>query len=396
MSTVGQIERTTQNRVIKLFREQLKYKYLGNWEDRPDNSNIEESYLRLFLKRQGYRDTLISKALYELNKVAGDQTRSLYDINKAVYGLLRYGVQVKPDVGENTQTVWLIDWKNPFNNDFAIAEEVTVQSVHTKRPDVVLYVNGIALGVLELKRSVVSVSEGIRQNLDNQKKIFIQPFFTTVQLIMAGNDTEGLRHGAIETPEKDYLTWQEESDDENLLDRHLTQLCEKQRWLEIIHDFIVFDAGVKKLCRPNQYFGVHAAQERVRQREGGIIWHAQGSGKSLTMVWLAKWIREHVQDARILIITDRTELDEQIEKVFKGVNEDIYRTKSGQDLIDKLNATTPWLFCSLIHKFSGKDESNIAGFIEEVKRSVPADFKAKGDIYVFVDECHRTQSGDLH
>ncbi len=396
MSTVGQRERATQTRVVKLFREQLGYRYLGNWEERPDNSNIEEDYLRPFLKRQGYIDTLINRALYELKKVTGDQTKSLYDINKAVYGLLRYGVQVRPDAGENTQTVWLIDWKNPLNNDFAIAEEVTVRGEHTKRPDVVLYVNGIALGVLELKRSIVSVSEGIRQNLDNQKKIFIQPFFTTMQLIMAGNDTEGLRYGAIETPEKYYLTWKEESAIENLLDRHLTQLCEKQHLLEVVHDFVVFDAGVKKVCRPNQYFGVRAAQERVRRREGGIIWHTQGSGKSLTMVWLTKWIRENVQDARVLIITDRTELDEQIEKVFKGVSEEIYRTKSGQDLINKLNATTPWLMCSLIHKFAGKEEGDITSFIEEVKRSVPPDFKAKGDIYVFVDECHRTQSGDLH
>jgi type I restriction enzyme, R subunit len=174
------------------------------------------------------------------------------------------------------------------------------------------------------------------------------------------------------------------------------QLCEKQRFLEIIHDFIVFDAGVKKLCRHNQYFGVRKAQERVRKREGGIIWHTQGSGKSLTMVWLAKWIRENVRDSRVLIITDRTELDEQIEKVFKGVDEDIYRTKSGQDLINKLNATTPWLFCSLIHKFAGKEEGEITEFIEEVKCSLPPDFKAKGDLYVFVDECHRTQSGELH
>ncbi len=396
MSTVGQIERATQNRVVKLLREQLEYTYLGNWEVRQDNSNIEERYLRPFLKRQGYSDALISKALYELNKVAGDQTRSLYDINKAVYGLLRYGVQVRPDVGENTETVGLIDWKNSLNNDFAVAEEVTVEGEHTKRPDVVIYVNGIALGVLELKRSVVSVSEGIRQNLDNQKKMFIQPFFTTVQLIMAGNDTEGLRYGVIETPEKYYLTWKEDSAIENKLDRALSQLCEKQRFLEMINDFVVFDSGVKKICRHNQYFGVLKAQERVQKREGGIIWHTQGSGKSLTMVWLARWIRENVRDARVLIITDRTELDEQIEKVFKGVNEDIYRTRSGQDLIEKLNATTPWLFCSLIHKFAGKEEGEITEFIEEVKRSLPPDFKAKGDLYVFVDECHRTHSGELH
>lgn len=398
MSTVGQRERATQNRVVRLFREKLGYEYLGNWEDRPGNRNIEESYLRDFLKKQGQPEGLITKALYELNKAAGDQTRGLFDNNKEVYGLLRYGVQVKPEVGENTQTVHLIDWKNPLNNQFAIAEEVSVKGENDKRPDVVIYVNGIALGVLELKRSIVSVGEGIRQNLDNQKKIFIGSFFTTMQLVMAGNDTEGLRYGTIETPEKYYLSWKEESQVENLLDRHLGQLCEKARFLEIIHDFVVFDGGVKKLCRPNQYFGVRAAQESVRQREGGIIWHTQGSGKSLTMVWLTKWIRENVKDARVLIITDRTELDEQIERVFKGVEETIYRTKSGQDLIDRLNATTPWLICSLIHKFGGREdaEGDVAGFIEEVKRELPPDFKAKGDLFVFVDECHRTQSGDLH
>jgi type I restriction enzyme R subunit len=220
-----------------------------------------------------------------------------------------------------------------------------------------------------------------------------------VQLIMAGNDTEGLCYGVIETSEKYYLTWKEENDlspIENMLDRQLTQLCAKERMLEIIHDFIVFDAGVKKICRHNQYFGVKAAQERVRQRQGGIIWHTQGSGKSMIMVWLARWIREHLLNVRVLIITDRTELDEQIEKVFLGVNEQIYRTKSGQDLVNTLNLSKPWLVCSLIHKFVGKEESDVEGYIDELKRSLPRGFKAKGNLFVFVDECHRTQSGKLH
>ncbi|MBI2838538.1 MAG: type I restriction endonuclease subunit R [Acidobacteria bacterium] len=405
MSTVGQKERITQNRVVALFRDTLGYAYLGNWEDREDNHNIEEELLRAFLsKKQRYDEALITRALYVLDKTAGDTSKSLYDRNHAVYDLLRYGVKVKADVGENTHTVWLIDWKHPEKNHFAIAEEVTVPApntrAHEKRPDVVLYVNGIALGVLELKRSTVSVAEGIRQNLDNQKKEFIEPFFSTMQWIMAGNDTEGLRYGAIQTREKYYLTWKEESTVENPLDRALLQICSKARFLELIHDFIVFDAGVKKVCRHNQYFGVRAAQEYVKRREGGIIWHTQGSGKSLTMVWLTKWIREHAQDARVLIITDRTELDEQIEKVFKGVNEEIYRTKSGADLIAKLNATTPWLMCSLIHKFGGKegDEEvgDIPGYLEELKIALPPGFAAKGNLLVFVDECHRTQSGELH
>jgi len=404
MSTVGQIEKATQQRVVKLFQDKLGYDYLGNWIDRVGNRNIDDALVRQFLKKQGYDDALVTKALHQFEKVAGDQTKSLYDCNKAVYELLRYGVKVKADIGENTQTVWLIDWKHPLNNHFGIAEEVTVKGAdakaNTKRPDVVIYVNGIALGVLELKRSIVSVSEGIRQNLDNQKKIFIQPFFTTMQLLMAGNDTEGVRYGTVETKEKYYLTWKEDSSIENLLDRHLTQLCDNAHFLENIHDFIVFDAGVKKLCRHNQFFGVKAAQDHIKRREGGIIWHTQGSGKSLTMVWLAKWIRENVKDARVVVITDRTELDQQIETVFKGVSEDIYRTQSGADLISKLNATTPWLIASLIHKFVGKEDDeqvgDIAEFIEEMKRNLPTDFKAKGDIYVFVDECHRTQSGELH
>ena len=397
MGRVGQIERKTQDRVVKLFSDSLGYEYLENWEERKDNRNIEKEYLRDYLKKKGYSDTIIDRALYKLDKVAGDQVKSLYDVNKAVYSLLRYGVKVKPDVGDNMQTVWLIDWKDPEANHFAIAEEVTVRGKNDKRPDIVLYVNGIALGVLELKRSTVAVSEGIRQNLDNQKPIFIERFFTTMQLMMAGNDTEGLRYGVIGTPEKYYLTWKEKSDIENVLDRSLSQLCEKERFLEIIHDFMVFDAGVKKTCRHSQYFGVRAAHDSVKRREGGIIWHTQGSGKSLIMVWLAKWIREHVTDARVLIITDRTELDEQIERVFKGVDEGIYRTKSCDDLIDKLNSTNPWLLCSLIHKFGGKEDGeDIAGYIEDIKKALPSGFKAKGDLVVFVDECHRTQSGELH
>ena len=404
MSPVGQREKETQDRVVRLFCDTLKYDYLDDWIDRPDNRNIEANLLRAFLKKQGHDEALISRTLYILDKAAGDQSKSLYDRNKAVYELLRYGVKVKPEVGEQTQTVWLIDWKEPENNHFAIAEEVTVLAADpkafTKRPDVVLYVNGLALGVLELKRSIVSVAHGIRQNLDNQKQVFIEPFFSTMQLIMAGNDTEGLRYGSIQTPEKYYLAWKEDSPIENRLDRQLTQMCSKPRLLELIHDFIVFDAGTKKLCRHNQYFGVRAAQEAVRRREGGIIWHTQGSGKSLIMIWLAKWIRENVQDARVLIITDRTELDEQIEKVFKGVDEGIYRTQSGADLIDTLNKNEKWLVGSLIHKFGGKDtgddEGDITGYIQEVKKNLPPDFRAKGDLYVFVDECHRTQSGDLH
>ena len=404
MSKVGEREVMTQRRVLKFFREALGYQYLGDWSDRAGNSCVEQEFLAQWLRLRGHGEKVISRTIEKLCRAtAVGGARNLFDANREVYGLLRYGVKVQPAPGEHRETIWLIDWKNPRNNDFAIAEEVAVSGANAKRPDVVLYVNGIALGVLELKRSTVSLSEGIRQNLDNQKPEFIQSFFTTVQLVMAGNETEGLRYAVIETPEKYWLRWKEteahpEAVDNKLL-RALGQLCRKERLLEIVHDFMVFDAGVKKTCRHNQYFGAKAAQSHVANREGGIVWHTQGSGKSLLMVWLAKWIWENVTHGRVLIVTDRKELDEQIETVFKGVDEDIHRTRSGADLVTVLQSAERWLMASLIHKFGARDEASateIDDYIEEIRQNLPEDFQAKGEIFVFVDECHRTQSGKLH
>lgn len=404
MSDIGQVERITQNRIVRLFKNDLGYRYLGNLQDLK-NKNIREQDLKAWLKKRGISDGLIQKTFRKLDSASAlGEGRKLYYANKDVYELLRYGIKDKDGQGEQKQTVWLIDWQNPEANDFAVAEEVSVQGENKKRPDVVLYVNGIALGVIELKRSTVSLTEGIRQNLDNQKKDFIRDFFTTMQLVMAGNDSQGLRYGTIETPEKYYLEWKEELENpyKHKLDFHLSLMCNKKRFLQLIHDFIVFDAGVKKACRHNQFFGIEAAKKRVVQREGGIIWHTQGSGKSLSMVWLAKWIRENIINSRVLIVTDRTELDEQIEKVFSGVEETIYRTRSGTDLIHTLNTVNPSLICSLVHKFGRhiedeEDDTESADeFIEEMKRALPHNFKAKGDLFIFVDECHRTQSGKLH
>jgi type I restriction enzyme R subunit len=403
MSRVGQKERITQNRIVKFFQDELDYRYLGDWQDRDGNKNIEVDILSQWLKDRGVSDSLITRAIRQLDAAAAlGEGKKLYYANKDVYHLLRYGVKDKEGAGEQNQTVWLIDWAKPEANDFAIAEEVSIKGENKKRPDIVLYVNGIALGVIELKRSSVSVTEGIHQNLDNQKKDFIRNFFTTMQLVMAGNDTQGLRYGTIETPEKYYLEWKEDVTNpyEHLLDFHLSRICNKQRFIQIIHDFIVFDAGIKKTCRHNQFFGIEESKKHIARREGGIIWHTQGSGKSLTMVWLAKWIRENVQDARVLIVTDRSELDEQIEKVFTGVDEEIYRTRSGADLIATLNANEEWLVCSLVHKFGrqtdSEDDAATEAYIQELKKALPSDFRVKGDLFVFVDECHRTQSGKLH
>ena len=195
MSDVGQIERKAQNRVVKLFDDSLDYDYLGNWEHREGNSNIDLQLLEMNLEKRGYGAMHIGKAVERLKSDASlGGGRDLYEANQDVYRLLRYGVKVKPEAGHVTDTVWLIDWENPEANHFTVAEEVTVFGQHTKRPDLVVFINGIAVTTIELKRSKVAVSEGIRQTIGNQKPEFIRPFFTTVQLVMAGNDVEGLRY----------------------------------------------------------------------------------------------------------------------------------------------------------------------------------------------------------
>ncbi|SDX16859.1 type I restriction endonuclease subunit R [Nitrosomonas oligotropha] len=388
-------ERATQNRVVALFCEQLGYRYLGNLEAKPDNSNIEAPQLTEYLSARGYDRDQISKALDKLQSAANHHGQDLYHNNKAVYQLLRYGVQTKTEAGLPTDTVYLIDWQHPEQNRFYIAEEVTVFGEKEKRPDIVLYVNGIAIGVLELKNSRVSIGDGIRQSLVNQKAEFIGAFFSTIQFVFAGNDSEGLQYDAIGTPEKFFLQWKEDEADNSSykLDKYLAKMCQPSRLIELMHDFVLFDGGDKKLPRVHQYFGIKAAQAHVRRKEGGIIWHTQGSGKSIVMVLLAKWILENNPHARIAIVTDRDELDKQIERVFRDAGETIYRTGSGRDLMAQLGQAAPRLLCSLAHKFGKRNVDNFDAFIEQLQ-SQPC--HAVGELFIFVDECHRTQSGKLH
>ncbi len=395
MINIDDLERKTQNRVVKLFKEELKYIYLGNWEEREGNSNIEEELLKKYLSRKGYSELHISKAIFELQQVATNFSDSLYTTNKNVYSKLRFGVQVKVSAGENYDTIKLINWQEPQENDFYIAEEVTYKGNKTKRPDIVLYINGIAIAVLELKRGIVDIGEGIRQNITNLQDRFIKPFFATNQILFAGNDSEGLCYGTISSEEKYYLKWKEDVDDTSrlMLDKYLIKMCSKERIIELLYDFVIYDAGIKKLPRVHQYFGIKEAQKFVNRYEGGIIWHTQGSGKSLTMVYLAKWILESNSNARIAIITDRDELDKQIEDVFTDAGEAIFRTSSGNDLMGKLVQPLPRILCSLVHKFGRRDVDNFNRFIAELQNNP---IQVSGELFIFVDECHRTQSGKLH
>lgn len=414
MATVD-AEKKLQNRVLHWLIDDLGYTFLGNLED-VDNTPIREELLHKHLQERGYTAEQIGKAISELIYKAANQTSDLTEANRAVYALLRYGLQgVRDDLG-NRPTVHYIEWDVVANNDFYVAEEVSVlrfDHIIRKRPDLVLYINGIAVGMIELKRSCVSVGEGIRQMLTNQKKENIQNFFNTIQLLIAGNEAEGLRYGVIDTSEKFYLSWKEDknatdelsvrikgiqSKESNRLRDGIVSICQQERLLSLLHDFMIFDAGRKKTARHNQYFANIAARSRIHKGEGGIIWNTQGSGKSLIMVWLTKWIIENIADSRVVIITDRDELDDQIESLFFDVGENVKRAKSCADLRDALNKNENSIVCSLIHKYghnAGK-QADIDQYSKELIADLPKDYKAKGTIIAFIDECHRTNSGKLH
>ena len=427
-------EREYQNEIVKLFREELHYNYLGKlqygknrqaMDNGVKNSPVIESELRSFLSREGssYTDFQIEEAIRLVKDAArlpDKKVGILADTNNAFYEILISHLAIQPDSEKPHENVYLFDFDNPLANNFAIAEEVSFIDPLTgshSRPDIVLYVNGIALGVIELKKSTVALEEGIKQNLSNEIDL-IPSFFTTVQFTIAASHMNGFKYGTILTPQKFWCKWKRDDHKigESLTDKEsFSEFFRKEVFFDLFRYGVINDGGTKKVMRPHQYHALQAAISRLKEKDSGVIWHSQGSGKSLTMVWLAKYIRRTFSDPRVLIVTDRTELDMQINNTFLGASESIHQAKTSDDLLDTLQNGSEWLVCSLIHKFGrhidpdtgkeiiGDDDAPIPleKYLQELQNILnsryPNGFKAKGmHKFVFVDECHRTQGGRLH
>lgn len=295
-----------------------------------------------------------------------------------------------------------IDFKNPENNVFHFTEEFTVsrqtqsETEKTRRPDIVLFINGIPFGVIELKKSSVETEQGVSQMIRNQLKGEIPQLFKYTQITLAGNN-HSPQYATTGTPKKFYATWEEDVT-ENLsniivdrtpskLDSTIFSLFEKSRVIELLFAFIIFDNKVKKIARYQQYFAIKEIVKKIDKldntgrRAGGLVWHTQGSGKSLTMVMLTKVIKREIKASKVVVVTDRKDLDRQIHSTFNKSEIEASRAGSGRELVQLLQSGKS-VITTLIHKFEMVAK-------EKVVLDDP-------NIFILVDESHRTQGGDLN
>lgn len=356
----------------------------------------------------------IHAAIYALKNIPDE---GLVRTSEKVYDLLTLGRSFEENVQGDKKSFTLnyIDWLHPENNVYHITDEFQVEGLNeTRRPDLVLFVNGIPMVVIENKRrdKTSSLAESISQHIRNQKKEEgIPRLYHYAQLLLAVQPNE-VKYATTDTSAKFWSNWREENDIEDTVrllissakngleseermptvqDQMLYALCRKERVMELIYNFILFDAGIKKIARYQQYFSVQHSLQRIREtnadgnRRGGVIWHTQGSGKSLTMVMLAKAISiaEDIPNARVVIVTDRIDLDKQIWTTFHHCGKTPVRAKSGNHLIDLLENSSTEIVTTIIDKF--ETALNRKDFNNPSK-----------NIFVLVDESHRSQYGKTH
>lgn len=357
-------------------------------------------------KRYKFSQSNVLKAVDELAGVSLNE--GLMVANERITNLLLLGTSLEENLEDGTRRSFsfkFIDFENLQNNDFYVTEEFEVSRANQgeaqkhRRPDLVLFINGIPIVVIELKKSSVSFENGIKQLEKEQGKDEIAHLFKYIQLTIAANGS-GARYGTTGTPFKFYSVWKEQDEakakeslksaikdrEVSALDMTLFALLSKDRLLRLVRHYIVFDKKMKKVCRYQQFFAIEETLKRVSAkkegaRAGGLIWHTQGSGKSLTMVMLTKLLKQIYINSKIIVVTDRIDLDGQIHETFENTDVKAGRASSGSDLIEKLQSGVS-VITTLVHKF------------EKVKNQKVV--IRDGDIFVLVDESHRTQGGDLH
>ena len=343
----------------------------------------------------------IGQAIKDLNE---DLVTGLISTNEKIYDLLTLGKSYQENMVDGTKRsfdIKYIDFEHPENNDFYVTEEFSVLRMNGKdyaRPDIVLFVNGIPLAVIECKDASVPIIQAISQNIRNQKPDYIPQLFKFIQIVMAANKNE-TKYATCGTPDKFWSTWNEQYvEKQNELldktvigrqvtkqDRDIISLFEKERLLELIKDFIIFEAGKKKICRYQQYFAVKAMLERIKQdKKGGVVWHTQGSGKSITMVYITKKIMEdkEIQNPQVVIATDRVDLDKQIHKTFNRIGVEAARATTGNNLTELIKNEKIRVITTVVNKFE-----------TVVKSGVTVDAP---NTFILVDEGHRTQYGEIN
>ena len=376
----------------------------------------------------------IQSAVQKLKNVKYD---GLLKTNENIYDLLTLGTSFEQNVEGDSKSfnLYYIHWRDWTKNSFHVTAEFSVsrtRSDKTRRPDIVLFVNGIPLAVIECKAPEVKIEQAVSQSIRNQREENIPKLFTCVQMVM-GVNKNAARYATTGTAAKFWAVWHEKADREETVvnlanhtlsstqkdnlftgefaiarkffdsleqkgDRQLTgqdtainSLCRPERLLELAYNFTIFDSGIKKIARYQQYFAVKQIISRVKEydsngiRKGGVIWHTQGSGKSLTMVWLARALAldTDIPDPRVLLVTDRIDLDKQLGNTFAACGMERKRARTGRDLLELVSEKKASIVTTLIHKFD--KALNVRKYQEDSE-----------NIFMLVDEAHRTQFKNLH
>lgn len=409
-------EMTTSQRPAIEVLQKLGYKYISEEENKNLRNNIltDVIFKDILAKKLNeinsyeykgekykFSASTIGQAIKDLNE---DLVTGLISTNEKIYDLLTLGKSYQENMVDGTKRsfdIKYIDFEHPENNDFYVTEEFSVLRMNGKdyaRPDIVLFVNGIPLAVIECKDASVPIIQAISQNIRNQKSEYVPQLFKFIQIVMAANKNE-TKYATCGTPDKFWSTWNEQYvEKQNELlnkivigrqvtkqDRDIISLFEKERFLELIKDFIIFEAGKKKICRYQQYFAVKAMLERIKQdKKGGVVWHTQGSGKSITMVYITKKLMEdkEIQNPQVVIVTDRVDLDKQIHKTFNRIGVEAARATTGNNLTELIKNEKIRVITTVVNKFE-----------TVVKSGVAVDAP---NTFILVDEGHRTQYGEIN